>query len=1037
MMYHSSSSRVAQLLLQPEGMDPSAVITCVCSRAFVRDHELCRWGVKGRPTDDESSEEHGENNDSIPPSSALESEEEYQPDEGLGQCDDDEDDDGGGNVRDGGGGDGEADDDEEEVSSEEDGKNGGCGACEDTDDDDYSVSDGGDVSNDGGKGTGGTEKRTLGSERSEEDETELMRVMGLPGQFVSSDRKGRKSGGRGADGHPGGSRCLSARGGRGANGGRGESRSVGTRRHRRTATGRPGVTTNAALGNSSASTTAATITVRTAANTTNAVVGIADATANAAASTTNAAATGVGEEAYEAEWQSYWSLYGESLLWQAWLERHPGWGVGDEAAPAPWSGEDTRPEWDAHAAEQRYLYREHFLYWSAQGWGVDTRGAGDTACVGPAVAAVGGGDGVGAEVGDGLMEKPAGATVDGPRCESDGGTPATSACGVDGGVVDDDGVGGGAIDDGVGDDNGLDGVGDDDGLDGVGNDDGVDDDTVDDDGVADVGRTRADGDAPADVPAACLGVARLSVRDGDAGTTCQRGGGGTGKGGRRRNKGQRSAAGASGSPAGGYSGPGGSRRADRGEGAAGEDRDDDGPPDEVSSKIKRSHELDAEENASVLQDDPYLALGFRSDPAGTARRYRELPRVGVCRATFHHRRLHQENAKLDMHGSKSRAASHLFFTDAGEVTRAKRSRVLPQVKSFLENHEKASESPGAALEETQSTPQLVPAERRRAERDEEEEEGDEEEKKKNGDDECGVEDVAVGAATGGAGDSRRGSGADNSEGESPHGSGDAHLGPAGMSAPRQEQHGDGDDADDGRRGEGEDTWQHAAKRAGLTRKKRGPRSDSMPLDVASDPELIKYWAQRYRLFSRFDEGIRLDREGWFSVTPERIAEHIAQRCQCDLIVDAFCGVGGNAIQFAFTCERVIAVDIDPEKVALARHNARVYGVDDRIEFIVGDFLALAPRLRADVVFLSPPWGGPTYLDAHAYDLDSMMTPGGFEIFRLAQQITPNIAFFLPRNTDVDQLTSLAGSGGKVEIEQNFLNIKLKTITAYFGELIED
>lgn len=44
-------------------------------------------------------------------------------------------------------------------------------------------------------------------------------------------------------------------------------------------------------------------------------------------------------------------------------------------------------------------------------------------------------------------------------------------------------------------------------------------------------------------------------------------------------------------------------------------------------------------------------------------------------------------------------------------------------------------------------------------------------------------------------------------------------------------------------------------------------------------------------------------EGWFSVTPEKIAEHIAERCQCDLIIDAFCGVGGNAIQFAFFCER--------------------------------------------------------------------------------------------------------------------------------------
>jgi hypothetical protein len=31
-------------------------------------------------------------------------------------------------------------------------------------------------------------------------------------------------------------------------------------------------------------------------------------------------------------------------------------------------------------------------------------------------------------------------------------------------------------------------------------------------------------------------------------------------------------------------------------------------------------------------------------------------------------------------------------------------------------------------------------------------------------------------------------------------------------------------------------------------------------------------------------------ESWFSVTPEKIAQHIAKRCACDTIVDAFCGV---------------------------------------------------------------------------------------------------------------------------------------------------
>ncbi len=82
-------------------------------------------------------------------------------------------------------------------------------------------------------------------------------------------------------------------------------------------------------------------------------------------------------------------------------------------------------------------------------------------------------------------------------------------------------------------------------------------------------------------------------------------------------------------------------------------------------------------------------------------------------------------------------------------------------------------------------------------------------------------------------------------------------------------------------------------------------------------------APRYRLFSLFDRGVLLDEESWFSVTPERIAEHTAHLCACDIVIDAFCGVGGNAIQFALVCARVIAVDIDPKKIEFARHNAEV------------------------------------------------------------------------------------------------------------------
>jgi trimethylguanosine synthase len=67
------------------------------------------------------------------------------------------------------------------------------------------------------------------------------------------------------------------------------------------------------------------------------------------------------------------------------------------------------------------------------------------------------------------------------------------------------------------------------------------------------------------------------------------------------------------------------------------------------------------------------------------------------------------------------------------------------------------------------------------------------------------------------------------------------------------------------------------------------------------------YSQRYRYFTLYDHGCLLDEEGWYSVTPERIADQIAERCRCDVVLDAFCGVGGNAIAFAKTCERGASV----------------------------------------------------------------------------------------------------------------------------------
>ncbi|XP_057424442.1 uncharacterized protein LOC130718025 isoform X2 [Lotus japonicus] len=199
----------------------------------------------------------------------------------------------------------------------------------------------------------------------------------------------------------------------------------------------------------------------------------------------------------------------------------------------------------------------------------------------------------------------------------------------------------------------------------------------------------------------------------------------------------------------------------------------------------------------------------------------------------------------------------------------------------------------------------------------------------------------------------------------------------------------------------------------------------------------KYWCQRYILFSRFDDGVKMDEEGWFSVTPEAVARYQSIRCASSTIIDCFAGVGGNAIQFTQRCGHVIAIDIDPLKIDYARHNASIYGVDDQIEFIIGDFFLLAPKLKADTVFLSPPWGGPDYAKVATYDMKTMLRPhDGYTLFHVAKEIAPRVVMFLPKNINFNQLAELCLSAcppWSLEVEKVHLNGKLKAITAYFSD----
>lgn len=151
--------------------------------------------------------------------------------------------------------------------------------------------------------------------------------------------------------------------------------------------------------------------------------------------------------------------------------------------------------------------------------------------------------------------------------------------------------------------------------------------------------------------------------------------------------------------------------------------------------------------------------------------------------------------------------------------------------------------------------------------------------------------------------------------------------------------------------------------------------------------------RRRRLFARWDQGIRTDDEGLVGATPEALARQIARGAR-GIVLDGTCGVGSLPIAYAREpgVTRVIAIDLDANRLAMAAHNARVYGVAHRIEFVHGDVTRLP--LEADLLVLDPPWGGRDY-DRERVTLDAL----GLNVRAVLARFEGPVVLKLPRSFD--------------------------------------
>ncbi|KAF3005046.1 hypothetical protein E8E13_009299 [Curvularia kusanoi] len=209
------------------------------------------------------------------------------------------------------------------------------------------------------------------------------------------------------------------------------------------------------------------------------------------------------------------------------------------------------------------------------------------------------------------------------------------------------------------------------------------------------------------------------------------------------------------------------------------------------------------------------------------------------------------------------------------------------------------------------------------------------------------------------------------------------------------------------------------------------------------PHLQKYWFQRYKIWDKYDQGIWMTEDAWFGVTPEpianKIATHIAESAPKDktAIVDAFAGVGGNAIALALSgrWERVFAIEKDPKTLMCAKHNAEIYGVASKIVWIAGDCFEAINRFTGQnntVIFASPPWGGTSYGEDDVFDLTKMEPYNLDALYKSFTKISKELVLYLPRNSDLNQIAKYVPEGQKLEVAHYAIIGASKALCTYFG-----
>ena len=109
---------------------------------------------------------------------------------------------------------------------------------------------------------------------------------------------------------------------------------------------------------------------------------------------------------------------------------------------------------------------------------------------------------------------------------------------------------------------------------------------------------------------------------------------------------------------------------------------------------------------------------------------------------------------------------------------------------------------------------------------------------------------------------------------------------------------------------------------------------------------------------KFSKKVLCDKDSYLISCPEQIAVYLASLLKpYKSAVELCSGVGITVLALAKNMNKVYGIEIDRRRMEMSIHNARLYGVERKVKFILGDATNedTLKNIKAEVAVLDPDW----------------------------------------------------------------------------------